>query len=567
MAELVLPPKYDLNEYGQGIQEFDPERDLQLSPCWLNDAVHTWPPLTPAGTWYGVYVTSCSWGRAAEAVYSPYGRGVTWRTVRGTGYLTPLPIEDEEEIRRREPIFREKVRAYLEDVTKEYRANREALLRLYEPLKRMDFDKASDVQLRDAYHEFWDHVMWFERDTKFTPMYPELAVWQLFVTTCEELLEIDETSPLFLRLMQGFDNDLLKVDAEMERLAIRAVELGLKDAFAGPVEASEFLPKLEASQDGRKWLKLFQEFLDAYGMRSPRVADFDSYWLENPTPALVSIRAYALGEAAGVLAGARKEAIEDRKRAEEEMFRRIPEARRAEFELLLRAAQAIHVIRDEYELYWDISLCALGRHVMLGVGKRFAQYGIFDNPDDTLFLLPDEVKQTFFANVDRRGLARKRRQLWEQYKAETPRPMLYGSLTMEETMGRIIKARELILMSIVAGKMPVVRPELKADLFGVCVSGGVAEGIARVCINETDLMKIRKGEILVAPNTQAPWTWAFGLIRGVVVEMGGVVSHTAIVSREYRIPALVNAFGATAKIKTGQRIRVDANEGTVYILE
>ena len=81
------------------------------------------------------------------------------------------------------------------------------------------------------------------------------------------------------------------------------------------------------------------------------------------------------------------------------------------------------------------------------------------------------------------------------------------------------------------------------------------------------LSEIKTGEILVAPGTSAAWTVAFSVIKGLVTDGGGALSHPVIMAREYGIPCVAGCFEATAKIKTGQRLRVDGNLGVVYILK
>jgi len=81
------------------------------------------------------------------------------------------------------------------------------------------------------------------------------------------------------------------------------------------------------------------------------------------------------------------------------------------------------------------------------------------------------------------------------------------------------------------------------------------------------LTEIQQGEILVCPFTNPPWTPVFSLVKAVVTDRGGLLSHAAIHGREYGIPAIVNTFVATATIKTGQRLRVDATNGAIYILD
>ena len=118
-----------------------------------------------------------------------------------------------------------------------------------------------------------------------------------------------------------------------------------------------------------------------------------------------------------------------------------------------------------------------------------------------------------------------------------------------------------------ASGKPVPKPELEADLYGICGSGGVAEGPAKVIMKEEELDDVEMGDILVSGSTAPSWTPVFGLLKGVVVDRGASLSHSAIVSREYGIPCVINVFEGTKKIKTGQRLRVDGDNGVVYILD
>jgi len=113
--------------------------------------------------------------------------------------------------------------------------------------------------------------------------------------------------------------------------------------------------------------------------------------------------------------------------------------------------------------------------------------------------------------------------------------------------------------------MPIEDPE---KVGAVCVGGagspGVVEGIAKVIFDESQWKEIQKGDIMVCPMTSATWTPLFGIIKGLVCNSGGSLSHPVIVSREYCIPAVVGTGDATMKIKTGDKLRIDGNLLRVY---
>jgi pyruvate,water dikinase len=104
------------------------------------------------------------------------------------------------------------------------------------------------------------------------------------------------------------------------------------------------------------------------------------------------------------------------------------------------------------------------------------------------------------------------------------------------------------------------------EIAGFAASPGVVEGIARVLKSADEIAQIKEGEILVCPVTNPSWGPVFGKIKAAVSDIGGTMSHAAIVAREYGMPAVVGTGGATKRITTGQRLRVDGNKGVVTIL-
>jgi pyruvate,water dikinase len=105
------------------------------------------------------------------------------------------------------------------------------------------------------------------------------------------------------------------------------------------------------------------------------------------------------------------------------------------------------------------------------------------------------------------------------------------------------------------------------ELRGAPASPGTVEGVARVVIDVRQIRDVRAGDILVCPITSPAWAPIFTKVEAVVTDIGGVMSHAAIVCREYGLPAVVGTGRATSQISTGQRIRVDGTAGTVTILE
>jgi pyruvate,water dikinase len=104
------------------------------------------------------------------------------------------------------------------------------------------------------------------------------------------------------------------------------------------------------------------------------------------------------------------------------------------------------------------------------------------------------------------------------------------------------------------------------ELRGVAASAGDVEGIARVIFSPNEIPSVEEGEILVCPITAPSWGPVFGRIKATVSDLGGIMSHAAIVSREYGLPAVVGTGRGTKVIKTGDRLRVNGDKGVVTIL-
>ena len=125
-------------------------------------------------------------------------------------------------------------------------------------------------------------------------------------------------------------------------------------------------------------------------------------------------------------------------------------------------------------------------------------------------------------------------------------------------------ARELIGKTVVS--IPFVRPELKADLYGTVGTPGCIEGTAHVILDESQFHEFMPGEILVTKATSAVWTPLFNMAKAIVTDGGGALSHAAIVGREHGLPVVAGTMEGTMKIKTGMKLRVDGDNGVVYIL-
>jgi phosphohistidine swiveling domain-containing protein len=549
--------------------EFDEKIDLEKSPAWFLDATHSVPPWTPMFGWF--WINFCRHGMqyGAEKLSIPTVKGWDWRFKDGGGYLTLNLVTSEEERKEREAKFRQAIRPFVEDYDRLWGDYVNEMLDHYKKLRACDVDTAQNADLLQNFEDTINvcRRMW---EIHMHMMYGVYTAFILFENICKDALGIDDTNPIFHNLLRGFDNKVFQVDKALWGFSKKASEAGISDIILNR-KAEDALSELKQSDAGKKWLAELQALLDEDGWRMQRMAEINMpSWVEDPAPAVASVKFFLKKGGDFDLDEERKKLAQKREAATKEIIEKIPEDQRNWFQALLGLAQRAGGFSEEHNHYLDLYTHALMRRSCLGIGKRLAAAGVIDDPEDTFFLIPDEIRAAGLVpdGFNFKPIVERRRQDWEGWcKKENPPAILKEGFTMDDAMGVLVQSNDPIALKVVVGSMPVPKPELKADLYGICGSGGVAEGPARVILDEAELDEVQPGDILVAMSTAPSWTPVFGLLKGVVVDRGASLSHSAIVSREYGIPCVINVFEGTKKIQTGQRIRVDGDNGVVYVLD
>lgn len=548
--------------------DFDEKIDVSELNSWFYDGTHSMPLLTPMYAWF--WIRHCAHGSqySAEVLSLPRYKGFSMRDCEGATYIAMRIVRDEKEIEERTAKFRQVLIPWIEDFDGIWAGQRKELVGMYEKLKAIDLDKASNI---DLIHHLWDMIsvnrrMW---EIHFQGMNVSYCAFLLL----EDMVKpygLTSESPEFQNMFRGFDNMVFQVDKKLFELARDAVSMRLGDLIMN-IPAEQVIGKLEQSEAGKKWLKELHDFLEINGWRMVRMMDFDEpYWLEDPSTVISPIRAFIKKGGDGHLDEVREELARQREKAIADLLQKAPSDMRSRFEALIKLAGKTGSFSEEHDLYCELYCHAVIRRGLLGIGKRLTAAGTLDKPDDIFFLNPDEVERVLGAPEFHKlqHIANRRRARWEEIKFSNVPPAYTNRSSLEEAVGMdLMPSADAIIIKIVVGELPRVRKELKADIYGVCGSPGVAEGTARVIMSYSELDQVQKGEILVCPGTNPAWTPVFGLVNAVVSDRGGTLSHTAIVAREYGIPTLVNTFTGTATIKTGQRLRVDATEGALYILD
>jgi rifampicin phosphotransferase len=287
-------------------------------------------------------------------------------------------------------------------------------------------------------------------------------------------------------------------------------------------------------------------FLARYGFRSIGEIDIGvKRWSEDPTHILGVLANYVRLQDASLapdvqFARGQREAEAKLK----ELLRRVRGPRRLLVSVLLHRMRALIGGREAPKYHIIRLLVAPARELLQSVGRELAAAGRLSSADDIFLLTLPEARRAV-AGADMRDIVVERRRVFERERARRHIP-------------------RVLLSDGTDAEVAFVSTGDQQSLRGSPASPGVVSGPARV-IRSPLGARLEPGEILVAPSTDPGWTPLFLTAGGLVMEMGGMMSHGAVVAREYGIPAVVGVTGATDRISTGQRITVDGGAGSVSV--
>lgn len=312
-----------------------------------------------------------------------------------------------------------------------------------------------------------------------------------------------------------------------------------------------FLDELVKFKGGKEVKESIYNYLDKYGMRCVGEVDITrNRWSEKPStliPMILSnVKNFEPNASNNKFEQGRKEAL----KKEEELLERLKQLPDGE-EKAKETKEKIDLMRNfigyrEYPKYIIVNRYFIYKQALLKEAEKLVQAKLINEKEDIYYLTFEELYQVIKTNkLDYKIITKCK----EEHK-------LYEKLTPP----RVITSDGEIIMGKYKGK------NLPADaILGLPVSSGIIEGRARVILNVEDAY-IEEGDILITSFTDPSWTPLFVAIKGLVCEVGGLMTHGAVIAREYGLPAVVGVENATKLIKDGQRIRVNGGEGYIEIL-
>src|SRR5690606_26888239 len=299
-------------------------------------------------------------------------------------------------------------------------------------------------------------------------------------------------------------------------------------------------------------------YLDEFGWRADSVYELTRpSWREDPSIALNAIQGYlsieddhspdrqyesAVRRREELLAAARQKLAND------------PE-RLAKFNQAYESAKSFTPIVEDHNHWIDQMGDILMRYPALEIGARLAQKGVIERPDDVFMLYMAEIKEAM-AGTDKKDVAGQRRAEKEHFATVVPPPVIGTPPPPTDPI-------EDVLFRFFGG--PADLSSDPAVINGTAASPGTARGPAKVVRDLSEASKVKQGDVLVCEMTLPPWTPLFSTVCAVVADTGGILSHCAIVAREYRIPCVVGTGVGTTRIKDGQILTVDGSKGIVRI--
>jgi phosphohistidine swiveling domain-containing protein len=397
----------------------------------------------------------------------------------------------------------------------------------------------------------------------FTIAFPMLLSMSTFEDFYRDLFGSDGAFDAY-RLLQGLDNKTVETGRELWRLSRKALKMPEVRRVLEENAAADVVPALEGSAEGREFLTELDAYLEEYGQRGDMWGVSYPTWAEDPTPVVKMLKDYVTQSGGGPdeelasLAAERERLLAETR----ERLAGYPQAVRDEFETLLKAAREGVVLSEDHGFWIDFSSTARVRRVIMEFGRRFAEAGVIERPDDIFHLTLDEIRETAgqLPNLDRKDLVAGRKAELERFGGVQPPPALGTpppgpppDNPFNRTIGKFFGG-------------PPQPPDEPGVLRGNPGSPGVVRGRARVLRSLPEGDGLEEGDILVAETTAPAWTPLFATAAAVVTDTGGILSHCAVVAREYRIPAVVGIGAATATIKSGQTIEVDGDAGIVRVL-
>ena len=560
---------------------------------WFCDSQH-WPTVfKPFETIGGEFAVKCLGQYNTRHLLIPPANGIEFKIHLGYLYMSPVAVP-EEEIAARVPEFERRAGHYfqnwdslLEGWHVKVRATIDEMEQLrFTPLPdAVPFDDIVSGKAMDGSQELMENydrlIALLYRNWQYHFEFLNLGylAYVDFFNFCKEVFP-GIPDQAIAKMVQGVDMELFRPDDELKKLAVKAVELNLQSAFADPDDVEG---TLQAVRDagGQEWLTAYEAAQDPWFNFTVGNGFYghDKYWKEHQEIPLGYLKDYIrrLDEGQDIMRPV-EELTAEKERVVEEYRDLLEGEAREQFDAKRGLAATAYPYVENHNFYIEHWTMGVFWRKVRELSRVFVDAGFWADPGDMLYLNRNEVRDAIFDLVTGWAVGaqasgpyywpaeiERRRGIIDALSTRRPQPAL------NTPPAEITEPFTMMLYGITTEQVQQWLADDTGDeddvITGMAASPGAVEGVARVIESADQLREVQEGDILVATITAPSWGPIFGKITATVTDIGGMMSHAAIVCREYGLPAVTGTGSASTTIRTGQRIRVDGNAGRVEILE
>jgi pyruvate,water dikinase len=574
--------------------QFAPEDDQRF---WFYNAMHFPEPM-------------CAFDMiTAEAAYAALGaantrvqvlpttKGIDYRILNGRVYIGGVPVTDPAEIAERTEEFQKRAFYYYEHwerlyaqwrdkmagLIKEAEAIRIPELPKYEPLENVHAGRglAQNHLILDAwqktiegYYRMWHH--------HFEMLLLGYGAYMVFFDFCKKSFpEIADQT--VARMVAGMEGEMFRPDDELRKLAKKAVELGVDGKFVDGAKPEDVLASLEQLGDkGRAWLQALE------AARHPwfQIGAGDGFyhyhrsWNDDLRLPFSALPGYVARVRAGETLERPVAKLQSERRQIVADYRALlpNDDARGAFDQMIGLCYRVFPYVEEHKFFCEHWYTTLFFNNVRAFGGLLARHGFFESAEDAFQLTRFELESalvdlmtSWSTGSPPRGTAH-----WPAIVRQRKTAIAaWAKIDMPPALGPVPDVIDDPAIVMLWG---ITRDNLdnwlkadgdaeSAEIRGFAASPGVVEGVARVVTTIEEIARLKTGDILVCQITNPSWSPIFDKISAAVSDIGGSMSHAAIVAREYGLPAVVGTGTATRRIKDGQRVRVDGGRGVVTLLE
>jgi len=573
----------------QYFTRFQPDDDKRF---WFYNSMHFPEPIPAFDSVTSEIPYQAIGANTARLFVFPTTLGIEHRIVNGRVYITANPVLDPAEIGRRAEVFGPRAGYYFEHWDSLYEGWKERVRGLIAEIEGIQVPQLPEWEDDDVVFESrgvaQNHYL-VENFNKCLALYSKMwhhhtemlmlgyGAYVVFFQFCQQAFpEISDQT--VARMVAGIDVIMYRPDDELKALARLAVELGVDDLFVEGAVAADVLAALETrGEAGAKWLDEFAKARDPWFHVSSGDGFYHHHlsWNDDLTVPFTALPGYvAAVKAGGIAPRPTKQLMAERERIAAGYRELLPtDDEKAAFDQMLGLCRLVFPFVEDHKFYCEHWFTTRFFQKIKEFGALLARVGVLTEADDVFHLHHTEIDQAlsdlslaWAAGSPPLGaghfqpIIAERKRMIKVLKDWSPPPAL-GPVP-EALNDPAVR----MLWGITQERIESWLNPDPDEVVGVAASSGVVEGVARVLHDVAEIGSLREGEILVVPVTAPSWAPVFAKIQAAVSDIGGSMSHAAIVAREYGMPAVVGCGDATKRIRTGDRVRVDGDRGTVRVL-